>query len=342
MKIFKMNLTLLGGGKLFVNVLLFAIANNSIKKINLLISKRHANEYYSRKETVESKINEVIKLNSTKDINFQILDSLNFEVFKNSVKETDLQLSFSAPWIYKEKHINICSNLIQLHCTTLPEFRGGGNTSWRILSGINYSSVVLFKVNPGIDTGDIVFYKKFFFPKDCYKPIDSESYTDQIAFESITKFIDSFIVEGSVPKGRAQQNEFSSYFPRLNTTIHGYINWSWDAYEITKFITAFDDPYKGALTRLTNYGKKLHLKSATLLEEYANFHPFQQGIIFRKDENGIYICAKKGAIKISEVINENGKNIKDEIILGERFFNDYEDLANALSTRIKYDSKGIK
>ena len=37
MKIFKMNLTLLGGGKLFVNVLLFAIANSSIKKINLLI-----------------------------------------------------------------------------------------------------------------------------------------------------------------------------------------------------------------------------------------------------------------------------------------------------------------
>jgi methionyl-tRNA formyltransferase len=163
-----------------------------------------------------------------------------------------------------------------------------------------------------------------------------------MAFESIIKFIDSFIVEGSVPKGRVQQEEFSSYFPRLNTMIHGYINWSWDAYQITKFITAFDDPYPGALTRLTNYDEKLHLKSATLLEEYANFHSFQQGIIFRKDENGVYVCAKKGALKINEVINENGENINDRIILGERFFNDYEDLANALSTRIKYDSKGIK
>ena len=160
--------------------------------------------------------------------------------------------------------------------------------------------------------------------------------------ESIKKFIESFIIEGSVPKGKVQQNEFSSYFPRLNTKIHGYINWSWDAYEITKFVTAFDDPYPGALTRLTNYDDKLHLKSATLLEEYANFHPFQQGIIFRKDENGIYICAKNGALKISYVLNENGDNVNDKIILGERFFNDQEDLANALSTRIKYNSKGIK
>ncbi len=342
MKNFNMNLTILGGGKLFVNVFLFAIKNTSIKKINLLISNRHANELYFEKETAASKIHEIIKSNSTKEINFHILDSLDFEVFKNSVKETDLQLSFSAPWIYKEKHINICSNLIQLHCTTLPEFRGGGNTSWRILSGINYSSVVLFKVNPGIDTGDIVFYKKFFFPKSCNKPVDAESYTDQIAFESIKKFIDSFINEGSVPKGRVQQNEFSSYFPRLNTKIHGYINWTWEANEITKFITAFDDPYPGALTRLTNYKEKLHLKGATLLEEHANFHPFQQGIIFRKDENGIYICAKRGALKISEVLKENGENINDEIILGERFFNDSEDLENALSTRIKYNSKGIK
>tara|TARA_B100000212_G_scaffold212217_1_gene160370 strand:+ start:7944 stop:8957 length:1014 start_codon:yes stop_codon:yes gene_type:complete len=337
-----MNLTILGGGELFVNVFIDAIKNIKIKEIHLLISRRHSCELYSKGKTALEKINELINSNSDKEIKLNILDSFEFEVFENSVKGTDLQLSFSAPWIYKEKHINICSNLIQLHCTTLPEFRGGGNTSWRILSGINYSSVVLFKVNPGIDTGDIVFYKKFFFPKECYKPNDCESYTNQIAFESITKFVNSFIEEGSVPEGRVQQNEFSSYFPRLNTNIHGYINWSWDAYEITKFITAFDDPYPGAITRLTNYNEKLHLKGATLLEEYANFHPFQQGIIFRKDEDGIYICSKKGSLKISEVLNENNEVINNEMILGERFFNDYQDLHNALSTRIKYNSKGIK
>ena len=98
----------------------------------------------------------------------------------------------------------------------------------------------------------------------------------------------------------------------------------------------------GAITKLTNYENNLHLKGALLLEEYGNFHPFQQGLIFRKDSHGIYICSINGSILVSEVINEKGKKINDEINIGERFYNLSKDIEKAFSTRVKYTSKGLK
>ena len=337
-----MNLTILGGGTLSIDVFSYVVKNMQIKKVNFLLSKRHSEELYKDKQTVEFKIREIIKNNPDKKIFFDVVTSINNEIFEKCVSETDIQLSISAPWIYKQKHIDLCPNLIQLHCTSLPTFRGGGHLTWRILSGINYSSVVLFKVDTGIDTGEMVLNKKFFFPKECHKPQDYITYIHYQANKSIQSFLKNYISTKKLPKGIAQQESFSTYFPRLDSMIHGFINWEWDAKQVEKFITAFDNPYPGAITKLTNYENNLHLKGALLLEEYGNFHPFQQGLIFRKDSHGIYICSINGSILVSEVINEKGKKINDEINIGERFYNLSKDIEKAFSTRVKYTSKGLK
>ena len=155
-----MNLKILGGGTLSIDVFSYVVKNIQIKKVNLLLSKRHSEELYKDKQTVEFKIREIIKNNPDKKIFFDVVTSINNEIFEKCVSETDIQLSISAPWIYKQKHIDLCPNLIQLHCTSLPTFR-----RWAFnlenLSGINYSSVVLFKVDTGIDTGEMVLNKKF-------------------------------------------------------------------------------------------------------------------------------------------------------------------------------------
>ena len=68
--------------------------------------------------------------------------------------------------------------------------------------------------------------------------------------------------------------------PRLNTKIHGFIDWNWKAKHIVDFVNAFDEPYQGASTFIK--GKKYLLKNAKLLKHKINFHPFQSGIIFKK------------------------------------------------------------
>ena len=66
------------------------------------------------------------------------------------------------------------------------------------------------------------------------------------------------------------------YWPRLNTDAHGYINWSNDVEDIEKFICAFDDPYKGAITYFND--NKIRVKKVFLMKTDGIFHPFQNGI----------------------------------------------------------------
>lgn len=335
-----MKITLLGGGGILVNTLKSIVSNKEIKIIDVITSPRHAEDKYDENLNFEDITKKIIEeKNNSIEVNFFIIDNLDNSVFKNSVKESNLQLSISAAWIYKKRHIEICSNLVQLHCTSLPEWRGGGNTSWRILSGINHSAFVLFYVDEGVDTGDILFYEKFFFPPSCKKPIDYEVYNNKIAEKNILIFLNEFIKNKSLPIAKPQQEEFSSYFPRLNTKIHGCINWDWEPEDIVKFISAFDDPYDGAFSRLTNHNSKVYLKGATYYPSTYSFHPFQAGIIYKKDKFGIYICTRGGSILVSKVLGINNECFFEKIVLGERFYNTKEDLTKALSTRIKYSPK---
>ena len=43
---------------------------------------------------------------------------------------------------------------------------------------------------------------------------------------------------------RKQLKKNSTYWPRIDTESHGWINWNWSGEEILNFIKAFDDPNK--------------------------------------------------------------------------------------------------
>ena len=63
-------------------------------------------------------------------------------------------------WIVKDDIINnypcIC-----LHPSPLPKYRGGSPLQHQIINGETESAVTLFLMDDGIDTGDIIFQKKF-------------------------------------------------------------------------------------------------------------------------------------------------------------------------------------
>ena len=211
-----------------------------------------------------------------------------------------------------------------------------------ILAGINYSHITFHQITEGIDKGAIVYSKKFFFPQECKTPADFAKYTQNLSFKCLTEFINNFIKNGDMPKGYPQQECFSTYFPRLNSSIHGCINWTWNSKDLVRFINAFDEPYCGANTRVTGRESKVYIKKVKIIEGECNYHPFQAGIIFRKDNLGIYICSNGGVIHSSSINDNEGNSVINSLSVGDKFYSISDDLEKANSTRSFYTSKGIK
>jgi methionyl-tRNA formyltransferase len=63
-------------------------------------------------------------------------------------------------WIIKDDIINNY-DCICLHPSPLPKYRGGSPLQHQIINGETESAVTLFKMDSGIDTGDILFQNKF-------------------------------------------------------------------------------------------------------------------------------------------------------------------------------------
>ena len=120
----------------------------------------------------------------------------------------------------------------------------------------------------------------------------------------------------------------SFYWPKLDTKNNAWINWSWDSKEIVSFINSFSDPYLGAATTINN--KIIRLKDAKLANSNIKFHPYQNGLIFRKVKNKIFVASKNGGISTDISHIKNKKNY-----LGRRLFTSNKQLENSFQNSYK-------
>ena len=125
------------------------------------------------------------------NINCIISEDINIdaEVIKLISKQT-LGISFGAAWIFKKKFINYFEGkLINSHGTRLPQDRGAGGFSWRILRGERLGFSLLHQIASGVDTGNIIKYEEYFYPSSCKVPIDYQNYS----IERYLVLFDNFI-----------------------------------------------------------------------------------------------------------------------------------------------------
>ena len=92
-----------------------------------------------------------------------------------------------------------------------------------------------------------------------------------------------------------------TYFPRLHTSLHGWIDWSWSGDEIRRFCLAFSDPYPGARTRLA--AKDVILKSISYIQT-PPIHPFCKGLIFRVDKQKgfVDVWVRDGYLRVKSIV----------------------------------------
>ena len=251
-----------------------------------------------------------------------------------------LAVSISAPWIFKQAVIEqFAGRFVNLHGAKLPQGRGGGNFSWKILQGERTGFAAIHKMEPGIDTGALLKHCEFMYPSSCRVPADFAAVSAREYIELFKEFIADLKDDKDFPE-LVQPEYLSSYWPRLSTDQHGYINWDWKLPHIERFICAFDEPYGGASTFLK--GRKVRIKGCGVSGSDGVFHPFQNGLIYRKYNHRLFVATEQGALVVGRVLNDDQVNIFNEIGVGDRFYTPGKYLEAAKEYRAIFTAEGLK
>ena len=327
-------LVLVGGGQILLELSRWASAE--FLDVLVVTSPRHAEECMPGGLDLRSSLSEI-------DVNFIEIDDIDSLEVSNFLSETNgwLFLSIGAAWIFKESTIKnlFRDRLLNIHGSRLPTNRGGGGFSWQIMMGNRFGFSLIHKINGGIDTGPIVSFEEYLFPHSCRKPSDFEVVYQMKSLEFTKLFISKVRAKVCLYPEIEQLEYLSTYWPRLNTDINGWINWNWAGVEIERFILAFDDPYAGALT--TYNSTPVHLKGVFLTAQDALFHPFQSGLVYRVSKNWICVAVPGGTLIIESVVDQNGVSVIDSIKPGDRFMTPSNNLDMSYS-RVVYTPDGLR
>jgi len=320
------NILLLGGGNIFAKTSLF------LEKINL-----HANIIISNSQKDEI-VDDKNKLTLEQFLNrnnkqYYISNDINKDpLIRDMINDNTLGFSINARWLIKNNFIDLLQGrIVNIHGANLPKHRGGGGYSWRIMSDDRTAGVCIHLIDSGIDTGDILLNKDYEFSKDYSKPIDYYKFAEKKMEALIQTFFNKIINKDNFTSIK-QDNDKSSYWPRLSTDKNAFINWGWSVKEIHRFICAFDDPYGGCKTYIND--ELVHIKSSSIYSTEMEHHPYQAGIIIRKNSKGYFVAIKDGMLLVSNIVGNNKKSVK--VRIGDRLFTPRRVLDQGMAKRIIY------
>lgn len=303
---------LFGGGQTLADLARYLVGRVHVEVIT---SKRHA--LASVDAFAVGKMPLLQALESIK-ITATVTDDIESILNKDRIRPSTLGISIGAEWIFKADFIQLFGGrLVNLHGSRLPKMRGGGGFSWLILMNSREGGSTIHQLVPGIDKGAIVCSCEYTYDDSCRKPADYIAVTQRENRRLLVEFIEG-VLAGKEFNIREQAEDQSTYWPRLNTLEHGFIDWSWNAQQIERFICAFDDPYQGASTFLR--GERVFLKNCQATFKEGVFHPFQCGYVYRKMSDSIFVSATDGSLIIRDIKDTDGTNLLDRIRLGDRFF----------------------
>lgn len=327
-------IALIGGGDLLLDLCHWA--REELLDVLVVTSPRHAEESMHGGLDLGSSLREI-------GIDFISIDNIDSAAVSSFLSETDgwLFLSIGAAWIFKKSTIKevFRDNLFNVHGTRLPTNRGGGGFSWQIMMGNRFGFSLIHKVDEGIDTGPIIAFQEYLFPHSCRIPSDFEKVYKIKSLDFLKIFISNARTNLCSYDEIRQLEYLSTYWPRLNTDINGWINWNWSGADIERFVLAFDDPYIGALTTLN--GEPVHLKGVCLSPQDGLFHPYQSGVVYRVSKNWICVAVPGSTLVVESVVDQNGINLCASIKPGDRFVTPSQQLEKSVS-RVLYTSDSLR
>jgi methionyl-tRNA formyltransferase len=326
-------IVLLGGSPLLVSLALWCKSRDV--DVCVITAPRHA------EETIENDLSllQILDLNSIK---YFVESNISAPHLVNYLSDlsSSFCLSIGGAWIFNEDIIKSVfqGRLFNVHGTRLPQNRGGGGFSWQILMGSHLGFCQLHLVDTGVDTGGIVATEEFLYPASCRVPKDYQSVFHEKALDFISGFFERIISSALVFEVTKQSDYLSSYWPRLNTEINGWIDWGEDIQYLERFVCAFDDPYRGAKTYLNS--EQVHIKNVIVDFSDQAFHPFQYGLIYRKGPAWIFVSARGGCLIVQNITDKHGNDIYEKVRVGDRLFTPLHKTQSRIK-RVSYSPLGL-
>lgn len=253
--------------------------------------------------------------------------STNF--IKKIVVPNTIGISAGSPFIFSEEIIKVFKKRIyNLHDAPLPEYRGAASLSWMILKEKRNWKSTIHEVTKDIDGGNIVFEKKFKFPNYINKPIEYMKYQWEKDLIAIESFLNILLKNKTITKISKKKN--CMYYPRLNAKLNGWIDFSWKANFICKFINAFSYDYAGARSMVND--NLVIIFDAMVIKNYKKReHPFLNGLIVEKSsKNKLKIIVEDGEILVTDY------RCKVKIREGDRIYTPTKKLDTSYGTRARF------
>jgi hypothetical protein len=329
---------LVGGGRVLAS-LAAAMALQG-KRITLFAGARHADE------VVDNRGRTLRAIASDLGLELRSPDDINSDTGFLQIADTGgIALGFGETWSFAGSTVaRFAGRLLDVMGIPLPQYRGGAHYTWMILASHRRSAIhlqlITERMRQGVfDDGLLVKSREFDFPATARIPEDYFAHAEVTELDFLLEFVRE-VDSGAQFSLRAVDETCSLYMPRLHTRSQGWVDWSWDAEAVVRFVSAFDRPYAGASSRIGL--DRVFLRGASLETEESDFHPFQAGLVYRQLPQGIWIAARKGAVLLRECLTEDGRNLAvTDGLVGTRLYTPVTDLETARTFRADYDANGL-
>lgn len=245
-------------------------------------------------------------------------------------------LSMGAPWIIRQPTIDAFEGrFVNTHAAPLPEWRGGGGFTWRMLADDRRGASCLHMMTTGIDDGDIVLRADYRFPSDLRLPFEWEAYALKHELAHLEAFVKG-LVSGRAFNRTPQDHSQATYMPRLHANTHGWVDMTASVASIERFVVAFSRPYPGAQVLLNR--SPVRIWDARATGDGIAPHPFMIGLVFRAAADAISIHGCDGGLSIRRSDIDAPRSLK----VGDRLWTPHAVLDEAATTRVTYDVDGPK
>jgi methionyl-tRNA formyltransferase len=205
---------------------------------------------------------------------------------------------------------------INLHASLLPRYRGAAPVPWAIIHGETVTGVTTMKIDPGLDTGDILLqHQTEIGPDDT-----TETLLDRLSVAGASLMVETLhcLSRGQIT-ARTQDNSQATLAPMLKKE-DGRIDWSLSAEEIERRVRGLR-PWPGAYTSLR--GKGLHIWKASVAAGVPDGEP---GTLLSRAGKALAACGRGTALELVEVQIEGRRRVSGSDFLngirlqpGERF-----------------------
>jgi methionyl-tRNA formyltransferase len=144
---------------------------------------------------------------------------------------------------------------INLHASLLPKYRGAAPIQWALIRGERTTGVTTMKIDPGMDTGDILLQRQ----EEIRTEDTTETLSQRLRVLGAELMVETLrALEHGQIEARPQDHSQATLAPMLKKE-HGRIEWSMSAEDIGRRVRGLR-PWPGAYTIFR--GKNLHVWAA--------------------------------------------------------------------------------